>query len=237
MASGQVGGKKAGETGTWEGGCTSNRAIGGRPGLAVHGAVATRVAALEAMRESQPDLVIVDLALGDEDGLDLVKEIRTRYPKVPSLVLSMHDEAVYAERALTAGARGYVTKQQLDDTVLGAIRRALAGETYMSEALQRRLAEQYVGGQTLNTGSPMRSSLIALKHIAPVRPTQPMMAAMSLTGPGPRAGIPRKRSSARQSPDRPVAQPKRRPHKGGARFNNNRPHQFDRRRFCRPGSE
>ncbi len=53
---------------------------------------------------------IVDLALGDEDGLDLVKEIKTRYPKVPSLVLSMHDEAVYAERALSAGALGYVTK-------------------------------------------------------------------------------------------------------------------------------
>ena len=64
----------------------------------------------------------------------------------------------------------------------------------------------------------IRSSLIALKHIAPVRPTQPMMAAMSLTGPGPRAGIPRKRSSAPQSPNRPVAQSKRRPHEGGARY-------------------
>ena len=107
------------------------------------------------MRESQPDLVIVDLSLGDEDGLDLIKEIKTRYPKVPSLVLSMHDEAMYAERALSAGALGYVAKQQLDETVLGAIRRALDGETYMSEALQRRLAEQYVGGRTLETGSPM----------------------------------------------------------------------------------
>ena len=72
----------------------STALIESEPGLAVHGAVGTRVAALEAMRESQPDLVIVDLALGDEDGLDLVKEIKTRYPKVPSLVLSMHDEAV-----------------------------------------------------------------------------------------------------------------------------------------------
>src|SRR5271165_2981779 len=73
-------------------------------GLAVHAAVGTRVAALAAMRASQPDLAIVDIALGDEDGLDLVKEIKTRYPKIPSLVLSMHDEAVYAERALSAGA-------------------------------------------------------------------------------------------------------------------------------------
>ena len=130
--------------------------IESEPGLAVHAAVGTRLAALEAMRESQPDLVIVDLSLGDEDGLDLVKEIKTRYPKVPSLVLSMHDEAIYAERALSAGALGYVTKHQLDETVLGAIRRVLAGETYMSEALQRRLAERYVGGRTLDTGSPMQ---------------------------------------------------------------------------------
>ena len=67
----------------------------------------------------------------------------------------MHDEAVYAERALSAGALGYVTKQQLDKTVLGAIRCALAGETYMSDALQRRLAERYVGGRTLETDSPI----------------------------------------------------------------------------------
>ncbi len=131
--------------------------IQSEPGLAVHGAVGARLAALEAIREGQPDLVIVDLALGDEDGLDLVKEIKTRYPKVPSLVLSMHDEAVYAERALSAGALGYVTKQQLDETVLCAIRRALAGDIYMSETLQRRLAERYVGGRTLDTGSPMRA--------------------------------------------------------------------------------
>jgi DNA-binding NarL/FixJ family response regulator len=129
--------------------------IESEPGLAVHAAVGTCAAALASMRESQPDLAIVDLSLGDEDGLDLIKEIKTRYPKVPSLVLSMHDEAIYAERALRAGALGYVAKHQLDETVLCAIRRALDGETYMSEALQRRLAERYVGGRTLEAGSPM----------------------------------------------------------------------------------
>jgi DNA-binding NarL/FixJ family response regulator len=86
--------------------------------------------------------------LGDEDGLDLVRDIRARYPKTPSLVLSMHDEEVYAERALRAGAVGYVTKQQLDGMVLAAIRRALAGEVYMSQALQQRLAARYVGRRT-----------------------------------------------------------------------------------------
>jgi DNA-binding NarL/FixJ family response regulator len=128
--------------------------IESEPGLAVCGAVGTRAAALDAIRESPPDLAIVDLALGDEDGLDLLKEIKTRYPNVPSLVLSMHDEAVYAERALGAGALGYVAKHELDKTVLDAIRCALAGEIYMSEALQRRLAERYVGGRTLETSSP-----------------------------------------------------------------------------------
>jgi len=123
--------------------------------LAVDAAVGTRAGAFEAISKHQPDLVIVDLALGDEDGLDLVKEIKARHPKVPSLVLSMHDEAVYAERALSAGALGYVAKHELDQTLLCAIRRALAGERYMSEALQRRLAERYVGGRTLETGSPM----------------------------------------------------------------------------------
>ena len=99
--------------------------------------------------------MIVDLALGDEDGLDLVKEIKTRYPKVPSLVLSMHDEAVYAERALSAGALGYVTKQQLDETVLAAIRRVLAGEIYMSDDAAAAIGRRYVAGRTLETGSPM----------------------------------------------------------------------------------
>ncbi|MBR0695880.1 response regulator transcription factor [Bradyrhizobium lablabi] len=131
--------------------------IESEPGLAAHGAVGTRVAALEAIRKMPPDLVIVDLALGDEDGLDLVKEIKTRYPDVPSLVLSVHDETVYAERALGAGALGYVTKQQLDETVLAAIHQVLAGETYMSEALQRRLARQYIGGRTLEAASPVHS--------------------------------------------------------------------------------
>jgi DNA-binding NarL/FixJ family response regulator len=129
--------------------------IESEPGLAVHAAVGTRAAALASMRESLPDLAIVDLSLGDEDGLDLIKEMKLRYPKVPSLVLSMHDEAIYAERVLRAGAVEYVAKHELDETVLGAIRCTLAGKTYMSEALQRRLAERYVGGRTLETGSPM----------------------------------------------------------------------------------
>ena len=123
--------------------------------LAVCGEAATCREALAAIPESRPDLVIVDLALGGGDGLDLVKEMRKRHPAIPALVLSMHDETVYAERSLKAGARGYVTKQQLDSTVLVAIRRLLGGKTYMSDTLEARLAAKFVDGRTVETDSPL----------------------------------------------------------------------------------
>lgn len=129
--------------------------IESEPDLAVCGEAASCHAGLEAIRKSRPDLVIVDLMLEGCDGLDLVKELKKHHPGIPALVLSMHDEAVYAERSLRAGARGYVTKQQLDDTVLTAIRSLLAGETYMSERLEARLAAKFVSGRTLATDSPL----------------------------------------------------------------------------------
>jgi len=129
--------------------------IDAEPDLVVCAEAANCPAALEAIRENAPDLVIVDLALGDDDGLVLIKEMKSQHSKIPALVLSMHDEALYAERCLRAGARGYVTKQQLDDTVLVAIRCLLDGETYMSDALRARLAAKFAGGQTLETSSPL----------------------------------------------------------------------------------
>jgi DNA-binding NarL/FixJ family response regulator len=131
--------------------------IESEPDLAVCGGVGARATAIEAIGQKQPDLVIVELALGDEDGLDLVGEIASRFPDIRSIVFSMHDEAIYAERALGAGAMGYVSKKVPDEIVLGAIRRALAGERYMSEGLQRRLAERYVGGRSLETDSPFHA--------------------------------------------------------------------------------
>lgn len=131
--------------------------IESEPDLAVCGEATTCHAALEAIREGRPNLVIVDIVLEGDDGLDLVKAMKTRHPEIPALVLSMHEEAVYAERSLRAGARGYVTKQQLDDTVLVAIRRLLDGETYMSGTLEARLAAKFVAGRTLETDSPLDS--------------------------------------------------------------------------------
>lgn len=153
--------------------------------LAVCGEAATYQAALEAIRESQPDLVIVDLELDGRDGLDLIKDMKARHSEVPALVLSMHDEAVYAERCLRAGARGYLTKQELDDTVLTAIRRLLAGEVYMSDKLQGRLAVKFVAGRTLDTDSPLDAlsdrELQVFRLIGRGRSTRQIAASLTLS--------------------------------------------------------
>jgi DNA-binding NarL/FixJ family response regulator len=120
--------------------------IDGEPDLAVCAEAANRHAALDAIARCAPDLAIIDLSLEGEDGLDLVKALKLREPPVPTLVLSMHPEAHYGERALRAGARGYIAKQQLGEAVLTAIRRVLAGRIYMSEALAMDLASRFVGG-------------------------------------------------------------------------------------------
>lgn len=85
----------------------------------------------------------------------LVKDIKVHHPKTPALVVSMHEESLYVERALRAGARGYVNKQQLDGMVLIAIRRVLNGERYVSEKMGARFAEKFLGGRTLEKDSPL----------------------------------------------------------------------------------
>jgi len=129
--------------------------IDSEPDLVVVGEADNSKAALEALQETRPDLAIVDLVLQGGDGLDLVKQIKALHPAIPTLVLSMHDEATYAVRSLRAGARGYVNKQQLDDTVLLAIRKILSGDTYMSAQVESLLAARYIGGRTLDTDGPV----------------------------------------------------------------------------------
>ncbi len=120
--------------------------IESEPDLLVRGEADSCAAALDFIRGHRLDLVIVDLALPGRDGLELLKELKARHPKVPTLVLSMYDESVYAERCFRAGAQGFVNKHELDQTVLIAIRRVLAGKIYMSEKLQARLATRFVRG-------------------------------------------------------------------------------------------
>lgn len=124
------------------------------PDLTVCAAAATRRAGLEAIAATQPDLVIADLSLKEavDDGLEMIKDIKRRFPGLPVLVLSMRDEAIYAERALRAGARGYVSKEELDDTVLTAIRRVLAGEIHTSEAMGRTFTRKFMAGAERGNG-------------------------------------------------------------------------------------
>src|SRR5262245_34445738 len=100
--------------------------------LLVCGHSGTVAAALSGIADTHPDLAIVDVSLPDGHGIELVKSLRTQFPKLRILVLSMHDETLYAERALQAGARGYVMKQEPTHTVMAAIRQVLQDETYLS---------------------------------------------------------------------------------------------------------
>ena len=101
--------------------------------------------AIQLIPSSIPDILIVDLSLKGPDGIDLIKDLHLRCPSLPVLVLSMHDESVYAERALRAGARGYIMKQQATENVLVALRRILEGEIYVSDNVAKIMLQRYVG--------------------------------------------------------------------------------------------
>jgi DNA-binding NarL/FixJ family response regulator len=103
-------------------------------------------AAMQAIAHLHPDIMILDISLTGPDGLDLLKNIRTTNPDLPVLILSMHDEAIYAERALRARANGYIMKQEATEKVLVAVRRILNGEVYLSERMSNKMLQQYVGG-------------------------------------------------------------------------------------------
>jgi len=95
--------------------------------------------ALKVLEETRPDVAVVDISLRDSSGIELVKDIRIRWPEMLVLVLSMHDESFYAERVLRAGARGYVTKDEAGEKVITAIRRILTGEVYLSERMSSKM--------------------------------------------------------------------------------------------------
>jgi DNA-binding NarL/FixJ family response regulator len=95
--------------------------------------------ALEQIKNSEPDIVVTDLSLTGRPGLELIKDIRTQWPSLPILVLSIHDEELWAERVLRAGAQGYVMKSQATEKVMEAIRRVLAGGVWLSDAMSSAL--------------------------------------------------------------------------------------------------
>ncbi|MCG3149528.1 MAG: Oxygen regulatory protein NreC [Verrucomicrobiae bacterium] len=119
--------------------------INGEVDLLVCGQAHDVHSALEAIEKLHPDIVIVDIALGTGSGVELIKDIKVRHPKLPTLVLSMHDEALYAERSLHAGAKGYVMKQEDPECLLRAIRRVLHGEVYLSDKVKDAIVNRLGG--------------------------------------------------------------------------------------------
>jgi DNA-binding NarL/FixJ family response regulator len=112
--------------------------------------------ALNAVAKQKFDLALVDISLPDKNGLELIKDLRTLSPSLPILVVSMHDEIIYAERVLRAGARGYIMKQEGGQKFLQAIRRVLAGQVFVSEKMSARILENISGTTTPNSISPVR---------------------------------------------------------------------------------
>jgi DNA-binding NarL/FixJ family response regulator len=116
------------------------------PDLTVCGEADGATSALQAIREAMPDFIVLDISLEGPDGLELLKVLRSEYPNLPVLILSMHDESAYAERALRAGANGYIMKQEATEKVLTAIRHILRGDVYLSDRLTKRMLQQFVHG-------------------------------------------------------------------------------------------
>ncbi len=125
--------------------------VRGEAGLDVCGEAGSAREGLEVVGRLKPDLAIIDLTLPDKNGLELVKDIRAMHPATQCLVLSMHDEALYGERSLRAGARGYVMKEEAADHLISAIQKVLGGGLYVSETLNARMLEQVTGSARART--------------------------------------------------------------------------------------
>jgi DNA-binding NarL/FixJ family response regulator len=113
--------------------------------------------ALSAIGRLKPDLVIADISLKDSSGLELMRNIKAQYSKLPVLVVSAHDESIYAEIAFRAGALGYMMKEEALEKIIAAIRRVLGGNIYVSDDLGARMLQQQVRGQTHINESPVKS--------------------------------------------------------------------------------
>jgi DNA-binding NarL/FixJ family response regulator len=126
------------------------------PGLEICGETEHAAQAIQIIANSRPDLVIIDISLKDIDGIELIKQIRSRCGPVKMLVSSMHEESLYAERALRAGAQGYITKDEPPEKLIDAIHKILAGKIYlskgMSDYLLNRVATGEDGGQGISMG-------------------------------------------------------------------------------------
>jgi len=120
--------------------------INREPDMVVCGEAEEAMGAMHVLASARPDVLILDISLSGPDGIDLLKTLRTTHPTLPVLILSMHDELIYAERALRAGANGYIMKQEATEKVLVAVRRILAGDIYVSQRISNQMLKHYVTG-------------------------------------------------------------------------------------------
>jgi DNA-binding NarL/FixJ family response regulator len=129
--------------------------INGQDDLIICGEARDSAEALDGIMKARPDVAFIDISLENESGLELVKQLRSQFPNVALIVLSMHDETLYAERVLRAGARGYVMKHETSKSVLASIRRVLEGGVYVSERIVNRMARRVSSARGPVASSPV----------------------------------------------------------------------------------
>jgi DNA-binding NarL/FixJ family response regulator len=129
--------------------------INGQADLVVCGEAKDSAEAIKRIVKAQPEVALIDISLENESGLELVKHLGSQVPQVALIILSMHDEALYAERALRAGARGYVMKHETSKSVLASIRRVLGGGVYVSEKVVNRMALKLNSSRKPVASSPL----------------------------------------------------------------------------------
>ncbi len=131
--------------------------INNEPDLTVCGEAGTGTECVEMVGKLKPDLLLADISLPDKSGIEVIKDSLALHPDVPVLVISMHDETLYAERILRAGARGYIMKQEGGQKLMAAIRKVLSGEIYVSEKISAKILESFSGRSEQVTHRPMES--------------------------------------------------------------------------------
>ena len=123
------------------------------PDLTICGEAEEAQTAMKEIAAQRPDILIADISLNGPDGLELLKSLRASHPLLPVLILSMHDETIYAERVLRARANGYIMKQEATEKVLVAVRRILGGDIYLSDRMANKLLHQYISGASADINS------------------------------------------------------------------------------------
>src|SRR5436305_12074549 len=129
--------------------------INKQPDMTVCAEAATAIDGFTTIEREQPELAIIDITLKASNGLELLKDLRAHEIKVPVLMLSMHAESLYAERALRAGANGYITKEEASEKVMTAIRQVLAGEIYLDQRFMKRVVSKMLAEPKNDSASPI----------------------------------------------------------------------------------